>query len=176
MYEYPLVIALLLLPVAGIFIPEECTLLFAGYLLVQGANPLFLLISAVLGIALSDTLQYVRGRLHSLQYKKFQVGKSFIKTAGFFAVFTGRFFVSSRTILPYMAGALQMKRFLFHTASIVSALLWAAMLIFGGAWLYAVLSNILLDATVIWFVLLLVLAAVLVAKATRSQIQLVKKE
>lgn len=175
MLEYLLLFVLLVLPALRVPLPEESALLLAAYFAATGTDPWLLVLAAILGIACSDTLQYARGRFKSKLFKQFKPGKQLIKNAGFFAVFTARFFISSRMVLPFMAGAMQMPRLRFHVASIVSAIVLSTIVILLGGWFYILIATYFpAVALASWMVLLIVITGFLIMHATRSQMRLAK--
>jgi len=174
MIEYFIVFVLLVLTGVGLSVPEESVLLLAAYLAATGSNLVLLVFAAVLAIAIADSIQYARGRFKSRLFKQFKPGKQLIHTAGFFAVFTSRFFIASRVVMPYMAGALQMPRLKFHLASILSALISSFLIIFVGAWIYGWLA-LVANAALWWMLLVIVVTGVLVMYATRNQVKLAKE-
>jgi membrane protein DedA with SNARE-associated domain len=173
--EYVLLFALLAGIAFGLPLPEESVLLLGAYFLATGSHLWTTLLVCVFGIAFSDTIQYLRGRYRWRLFKEFKVGKTFIANAGFFAIFFGRFFISARTVLPFMAGAMRMPRLRFHLASLLSAVLLTALLVIGGSWFYSVLVSVTSYAPALWFALIAVLTGVLVMYGTRSQLQLLKQ-
>jgi membrane protein DedA with SNARE-associated domain len=174
MLEYALVFALLAFIGFGLPVPEETVLLLAAYFGATGSKLSYLLLFAILGIAVSDTFAYVRGRYRWRIFNDFKEGKKFIANTGFFAVFMSRFFISARTVVPFMAGAMKMPRIPFHLASILSALITCSVIVVGGGWIYSSLAAVTASVNVLWFSFVAVVTGVLVMYATRSQLQFVK--
>jgi membrane protein DedA with SNARE-associated domain len=175
MLEYVIIFLLLALIGYGLPVPEEGVLLVAAYYAAIGDSGWLLVLFSVLGIALSDTIRYIRGRMKSKLFTKFKVGHKFITNTGFFAVFISRFFITSRTIMPYMAGSMQMPRVPFHFASILSAIVSCSVIIIGGSWFYSMLAQWTANAVVIWFALVIFVTGALIMSGTRSQLQLMKE-
>ena len=65
--------------------------------------------------------------------KMVERGEAFFHRFGAWSVFLGRFFGPLRAIVPLIAGTFGMKNWLFQTANIASALLWAFVLLAPGA-------------------------------------------
>lgn len=176
MLQYALTFLLLALTGFGLPLPEESVLLLAAYFGATGADPWYLVVAAVLGIAFADTIQYVRGRWRWRLFKDFKPGRTMVASMGFFAVFMSRFFITARTVMPFMAGAMRMPRFPFHLASLLSALVSSAVVVIGGGWFYSVLARYYPGyAVAVWFGVVMVLTGVLIMYGTRNQLQLLKK-
>ena len=176
MLQYALTFILLALTGTGLPLPEESVLLLAAYFGATGANPWYLAAAAILGIAVADTLQYVRGRYRWRLFRHFKPGHKMIASMGFFAVFISRFFITARTVMPFMAGSMRMPRFYFHLASLLSATISSVVLIIGGGWFYGVLARHFPQyATGVWIGVLIVLTGWLIMHGTRNQLQLLKK-
>lgn len=171
MLEYAILFLLLALTGFSFPLAEEAVLLFAAYF-AASSRPEVVILTCVLGIAFADAVQYTRGRVKSRLFKQFKPGKQLIQHAGFFAVFTSRFFIASRTVLLYMAGAMQMPKFKFHIASLCSATVSTVVFVLIGMWIYSLIPADY--AVAVWMVLLLLVNGVLVMYATRSQVKLAR--
>ena len=175
MLEYALIFALLALAGFGLPVPEESALLLAALYISQGSSIAVMAAFCVLGIALADTGQYLRGRVASAAFAKFKHGKYFLQQTGFFAIVASRFFISTRTVLPYMAGALRMPKFRFHVASIVSAVLATAVYLLLGKYVLMLVALVWPNPAIPWAVLLVIITGTLIMFGTRSQMQLSRK-
>lgn len=176
MYELAIIFVLMLCTGFRVPLPEESVLLVAAYFAAVGAVPWWhFLIVAACGVAAADTLAYARGRGRSQQFSMFAEGREFIKQNGFFAVFSSRFFISSRTIVPFMAGSMKMNRFVFTAASFLSAA--AAAFIYVGAgmvgyWLIAYFFPV--HALSAWLIIIALVTGMLATFAARSHVLLSK--
>lgn len=98
---------------------------------------------AALGAALGDWLSYEIGlwlgeRAHGLwplsrHPEMILKGETFVRRYGVWAIFIGRFFGPARAVVPLIAGIFEMPRLPFQAANIVSALVWAFVLLAPGA-------------------------------------------
>ena len=62
-----------------------------------------------------------------------QRGMDFFRRYGGASVFIGRFFGPLRAVIPIAAGMMRMPTALFYVANIVSAVVWAPVLLLSGA-------------------------------------------
>jgi undecaprenyl-diphosphatase len=131
----------------GIFVPGTVFLIVMGGLGAQGFYDFGdLMFFAICGSILGDASSYEigrRGRLHLERYPSIQ--KYFIRGKEFFdlhkgkSVVMGRFIGPIRPIIPFVAGAMDMKRGQFYIYNVLSAVGWsfAYLLLgysFGFAW------------------------------------------
>lgn len=120
------------------------TLLIAAGALMAGGKLAYapVLIAAVLGATLGDTVSYWIGRRYggglariwpfSRNPELLPSGIRFFSRHGGKSVFIGRFFGPVRAVIPLAAGIMQMPRGWFWLANFGSALVWAPMLLFIG--------------------------------------------
>ncbi len=166
-----LILLLLIVWGLGAPVPEESVLLLAA-VLAQSGNYWGIVLTCTLGIAAADTLAYARGRARSRVFTPFSSGKRFIAGAGVFAMFTARILISVRTVVPFMAGAMRMPRWKFHSASVLGAFVSSAVIVRTGMWLYSQLPA--QYAPILWAALLTIITGLLVMYATRAQAHLLR--
>jgi len=123
--------------------PGTSLLIAAGTLLAAGTLPYGPVIAgAVLGAVLGDSISYWIGHRFgdriariwpfSRHPQLLPSGIAFFKRHGGKSVFIGRFFGPIRAVIPLAAGLMQMPRGAFWVANVVSALVWAPMLLLAG--------------------------------------------
>jgi membrane protein DedA with SNARE-associated domain len=127
----------------SLLFPGTTVLVAAGTLLAAGTLPYpAILIGAVLGAVLGDSVSYWLGRNFgggivrvwpfSRQPELLSRGILFFERHGGKSVFIGRFFGPVRAVIPLAAGIMQMSRGRFWIANVTSALVWAPMLLLAG--------------------------------------------
>ena len=127
----------------GLLFPGTTLLIAAGTLRATGTLPLWpVLVGAVLGAVLGDAVSYWIGRRLGPRVARLwpfsrnpdllEDGVRFFARHGGKSVFIGRFFGPVRAVIPLVAGIMQMPRDRFWVANVVSALVWAPMLLFVG--------------------------------------------
>jgi membrane protein DedA with SNARE-associated domain len=127
----------------SLLFPGTTLLIAAGALTADGTLPYWpVIIGAVVGAVLGDTVSYLIGRRYggaleriwpfSRDPEMLPRGMRFFERHGGKSVFIGRFFGPLRAVIPLAAGVLQMPSGWFWFANIVSALVWAPMLLFVG--------------------------------------------
>ena len=127
----------------SLLFPGTTILIAAGTLLSDGtlsAAPV--LVGAVLGATLGDSVSYWIGRRFgggiarlwpfSRNPEMLPAGIHFFAKHGGKSVAIGRFFGPIRAVIPLAAGLMQMPRGWFWLANVVSAMVWAPMLLFAG--------------------------------------------
>ena len=128
----------------GLLFPGTAILIAAGGLAAVGAIPFFS--SAVAGIAgavLGDSISFWLGQKFGpllpgiWPFRRnpamLQRGMDFFRRYGGASVFIGRFFGPLRAVIPIAAGMMRMPTALFYVANIVSAVVWAPVLLLSGA-------------------------------------------
>lgn len=131
----------------GILLPGTAVLVIVGGLVGAGiVEPLPVLLAAMIGAALGDTVSYFLGRwlgrgvVHEWPLNRYRReiarARLFFRRYGFAAIFAGRFFGPVRATVPLVAGMMGMNRRLFQIANIGSAIIWAPVVLSPG-WLVA---------------------------------------
>ena len=127
----------------SLLFPGTSLLIAAGALMATGTLPyLPVLAGAILGAVLGDSVSYWLGRRFGHAIARvwpftrnpdlLPGGIRFFAKYGGASVFIGRFFGPMRAVIPLAAGVMQMAPARFWIANIVSALVWAPMLLFAG--------------------------------------------
>jgi membrane protein DedA with SNARE-associated domain len=127
----------------SLLFPGTTLLIAAGTLMSGGTLPYApVLIAAVLGATLGDTVSYWIGRRYGDSITRIwpftrnpellPTGIRFFAKHGGKSVFIGRFFGPIRAVIPLAAGVMRMPRGWFWFANFTSALVWAPMLLFVG--------------------------------------------
>jgi membrane-associated protein len=129
-------------PVIGTFTPGTLFLVFFGFLISISALslPLCILV-ATIGAVTGDGIGYLLGRYGSRFFKEhkgllrlshIELGRAFFAKHGGKSILIGRFVGVIRPIVPLVAGAIRMSMRRFLPLNILSALLWAGLLITVG--------------------------------------------
>ncbi len=152
----PLVVAALAfgesLAFISLLFPASTALVAIGALIGAGALSFVpIWIAAAVGAALGDWLSYWLGRTFeapisrmwplSRQPDLIPRGHAFIAKYGIAAVFIGRFFGPLRAAVPLVAGILEMAWWPFQIANVISAFIWAGVLLGPGAFGYDYVSR-----------------------------------
>jgi membrane protein DedA with SNARE-associated domain len=127
----------------SLLFPGTTLLIAAGTLVKSGTLPFLpVMVGAILGAVLGDSISYWIGRRFgggiarlwpfSRNPKLLPSGMQFFERHGGKSVFIGRFFGPIRAVIPLAAGIMRMPRGRFWIANIVSALVWAPMLLLVG--------------------------------------------
>jgi membrane protein DedA with SNARE-associated domain len=127
----------------SLLFPGTTVLIAAGTLLSGGTLPYAsILVSAILGAVLGDSVSYWLGRRFgggiariwpfTRHRELLPRGIEFFERHGGKSVFIGRFFGPIRAVIPLAAGVMRMPRGRFWFANVTSALVWAPMLLFAG--------------------------------------------
>ena len=128
----------------GLVLPSETTLIVAGAATASGHLKLSILIPiAVIGAVIGDSTGYEIGRIFGPRLRTSKFGRrvkpehwdkadAFVHKYGAWSVFTGRFMAVFRSLVPAIAGTMQMKYRKFLLGNVAGALIWApAVLIIG---------------------------------------------
>lgn len=127
----------------SLLFPGTTLLIAAGTLMRSGTLPYMpVMIGAIAGAVLGDTVSYWIGRRYGPALGRvwpftrnpelLPNGIAFFERHGGKSVFIGRFFGPIRAVIPLAAGIMQMPSGWFWFANVVSALVWAPMLLFAG--------------------------------------------
>jgi len=151
-YGYWVVFFGVMLENAGLPVPGETVLIFAGFLAYQGEVHLWrAILTAVAGATVGDNLGYCLGRfggaaLYERWVRRFRtLSRHFDKSQllfrkyGHWAVFAGRFITGLRVFAGPMAGMFRLAYWRFLLANFTGAVLWATTfgfvgLLFGSNW------------------------------------------
>jgi membrane protein DedA with SNARE-associated domain len=132
------------LAIISLLLPATAILLGSGALIGSGAISFVpVLIAASLGAAIGDFVSYWLGKYYHQQVisswplnkhpKLIYRAERFFMRYGIFGVFIGRFFGPLRAIVPLVAGTMHMPAIKFNVANVVSAPIWAFVLLAPGA-------------------------------------------
>jgi len=128
--------------VVGLFIPGSTTLLFMGAFAAGGQLDFTALLwFAIAGAILGDNLNYWLGRRYGQRWTKdgvrflqrdhFDSAREFLDRHGARSVFLGRFVPTVKELVPFVAGAVHMRRRTFMFWNVLGAIGW------GFEWLGA---------------------------------------
>lgn len=134
--------------ILGTIVPGMLTMTIIGMLVGSGIMPLGLtVLVSILGALTGDFLSYwfgIRYRDHIYQmwpfkkYRKFmEMGEKFFAKHGGKSVVIGRFVGPVRSMVPLIAGLLQMRLLPFSIAALISATAWTIIYMFPGVFLGA---------------------------------------
>src|SRR5712672_1045372 len=127
----------------SLLFPGTSLLIVAGTLMAAGSLPYWpVLTGAVIGAVLGDTVSFWIGHRFGGGIARvwpftrnpalLPNGIRFFARHGGKSVFIGRFFGPVRAVIPLAAGIMQMPRGRFWLANVISALVWAPMLLLVG--------------------------------------------
>ncbi len=127
----------------SLIVPGTAIMIAAGTLVPQGAVPVIpLLIGGIAGATLGDGISYWLGlRFGHLipgmwpfrsRPELLASGHRFFERHGGKSVFIGRFFGPVRAVIPLIAGMMEMQPKRFWLANVLSALIWAPLLLVPG--------------------------------------------
>lgn len=133
------------LVIVGLVIPATAVMVVIGGLLGAGVvAPAPVLIGAIVGAILGDIVSYFLGRwmgpsiVHKWPLNRYRhsVAKTrlFFRKYGFASVLIGRFLGPIRSTVPLVAGMMAMDQKRFQIANILSAVVWAPLMLAPG-WL-----------------------------------------
>jgi membrane-associated protein len=128
----------------GLVFPSETTLIVAGAASATGHIKLSILIPiAVIGAVVGDSTGYEIGRIFGPRLRTSKYGRkvkpehwekadAFVHKHGAWSVFTGRFVAVFRSLVPAIAGTMQMKYRKFLLGNAAGALIWAPAALIAG--------------------------------------------
>jgi membrane-associated protein len=128
----------------GLVFPSETTLIVAGAASATGHIKLSILIPiAVIGAVVGDSTGYEIGRIFGPRLRTSKYGRkvkpehwekadAFVHKHGAWSVFTGRFVAVFRSLVPAIAGTMQMKYPKFLLGNAAGALIWAPAALIAG--------------------------------------------
>jgi membrane protein DedA with SNARE-associated domain len=128
----------------SLLFPGTAILIASGGLVSAGAIPFFTTAAAgILGAIIGDSISFWLGQKFGpllpgiWPFRKnpgmLQRGTDFFNQYGGASVFIGRFFGPLRAVVPVAAGMMRMSATFFYIANILSAVIWAPVLILSGA-------------------------------------------
>lgn len=131
------------LVLVGLLIPATAVMLVIGGLVGSGVlEPVPVLVGAVIGAIIGDIVSYGLGRwlgpgiVHRKPLRRYRhaVAKTrlFFRRYGFAAVVIGRFLGPIRSTVPLVAGMMAMNHTRFQIANVLSAVLWAPLMLAPG--------------------------------------------
>lgn len=162
----------------SLFVPGTAIMIAAGALVPEGAVPLMpLLVGGIAGAVVGDGISYWLGlRFGHLvpetwpfrtRPELLRTGHAFFERHGGKSIFFGRFFGPVRSVIPLVAGMMEMPPQRFWLANVASALIWAPLVTLPGSvatsvwnviedekswWPVVVLGLVLLLAILAWIV------------------------
>lgn len=127
----------------SLLFPGTAIMIAAGALIPTGAVPVApLLIGGIAGAALGDGISYWIGRHFDDAIPKLwpfttrpellERGRAFFRRHGGKSIFIGRFFGPVRAVIPLIAGMMDMEPRRFWLMNVLSAMVWAPLLLVPG--------------------------------------------
>jgi membrane protein DedA with SNARE-associated domain len=127
----------------SLLFPGTAILIGSGALVEAGIlDPLTPALAGIVGAILGDAISFWLGQKFGPQIsnmwsfrhhpQRLESGIVFFERYGTASVFIGRFFGPLRAVIPLAAGILHMPTRRFYVANVLSAIIWAPVLIFSG--------------------------------------------
>lgn len=127
----------------SLLFPGTAILIASGALVEAGIlDPFLPVLAGILGAVLGDAISFWLGQKFGPQIsnvwpfrqhpQRLESGIIFFERYGTASVFIGRFFGPLRAVIPLAAGILHMPTQRFYIANVLSAIIWAPVLIFAG--------------------------------------------
>jgi membrane protein DedA with SNARE-associated domain len=127
----------------SLLFPGTAILIASGALVEAGIlDPFSPVFAGILGAVLGDAISFWLGQKFGPQMsnvwpfrhhpRRLESGIIFFERYGTASVFIGRFFGPLRAVIPLAAGILHMPTRRFYIANVLSAIIWAPILIFSG--------------------------------------------
>ena len=151
-YGYSAVFFGVMLENAGLPVPGETVLLFAGFLAFRGEVHLWrAIITGIVAASIGDSLGYGVGRFAGTAFvekyvrrfsflsRQFNRAEGQFRKYGHWAVFVGRFITGLRVFAGPLAGMFRMAYLRFLFFNFTGAVIWASTIVsvgflFGGSW------------------------------------------
>ena len=183
-YGYWVVFFGVMIENAGLPVPGETILLFAGFLAFHGKLALrWAIVTAIAGATIGDSLGYLIGRVGGsallkryrgsflLPAARFDRAQTLFLKYGHWAVFVARFITGLRVLAGPFAGAFLMRYRRFLLFNFTGAVLWAITIgcvgyFFGGNW--GRLIRLLKEFNLVTLIALVVVIAIAVYRAKRK--------
>ncbi len=185
-YGYGAVFGGVMLENAGLPVPGESVLLFAGFLAHEGTlHLLWVIVLAIAGAIVGDNLGYLVGHYGGvkllrrmrghvfLRERRFDQAESAVLYYGAWAVFIARFIIGLRILAGPLAGGFRMRYRDFLLANAAGAVLWGTTMgiagyLLGSSWQRLVHFARNLDLALLIAVLAVALVWVLWARLRRA--------
>jgi membrane protein DedA with SNARE-associated domain len=158
----------------SLLFPGTVILIASGALVSEGVlNPISPILAGIIGAVLGDAVSFWIGqkfgpflpriwpfRNHP---ERLVLGIRFFKKYGASSVFIGRFFGPLRAVVPLAAGMMHMAPWRFYLANVLSAVIWAPLLVYSGDLLTRSLGHENLATKIFSIAVVVGLAALLAA-------------
>ena len=162
----------------SLLFPGTAILIASGALVEAGIlNPFLPVLAGILGAALGDAISFWFGQKFGPRIanvwpfrhhpQRLESGIMFFERYGTASVFIGRFFGPLRAVIPLAAGILHMPTRRFYIANVLSAIIWAPVLIFTGDLLAHSLGPENLATKILWITILIAVLALLAPSVWR---------
>lgn len=159
------------LAIVGSLIPGSLVMTAVGILAGSGIMRIDLtLVAATLGAIAGDGVSYMLGHTfrdrltHIWPFSRYpqwlKYGKTYFSQHGGKSVLIGRFFGPLRSIIPVIAGMMNMRRWHFFLANITSAIGWACLYVLPGVFIGQAGSDLPADTATHFFTLIWILLIV----------------
>ena len=167
----------------GFVLPGEAAVVFGGVLAGRGgASLVVVLVLAIAGAILGDSVGYVVGRRYGERIQRTRLGRKvgrerwekaedFLRRRGPVAVFVGRFTALLRAMVPGAAGMARMHYRRFLVFNVLGGLVWASACVLGGWALGSVISTYISDVSYVVIGLVVLAVVVHVVKSRRAHAQ-----
>ena len=167
----------------GFVLPGEAAVVFGGVLAGRGgASLVVVLVLAIAGAILGDSVGYVVGRRYGERIQRTRLGRKvgrerwekaedFLRRRGPVAVFVGRFTALLRAMVPGAAGMAKMHYRRFLVFNVLGGLVWASACVLGGWALGSVISTYISDVSYVVIGLVVLAVVVHVVKSRRAHAQ-----
>jgi membrane protein DedA with SNARE-associated domain len=163
----------------GLLFPGTTVLIAAGALVSKGVlTPLPTIAAGIVGAVLGDMVSYWLGRkfgphlsqtwLFRSRPEQIASGVKFFSRYGAASIFIGRFFGPLRAVVPLIAGMMDMPKLPFYVANILSALIWAVVLVLFGDIISRWLGNESVSVKVLGMALVTIAAVAFATWARRK--------